>query len=250
MTGIPFKEIKVLKTKKGRVTQRRFIVEGEKMVAEIPPTWRVCQYIYAESYTGRRFESAEGITVPDSRFASFSDVLAPQGVLAVCEAKSIHHGVLDGDFLLLCENLSDPGNIGTLIRTAAAAGILSVVLSSGSGEAFSPKALRASAGAALRVPIIEGADLSQVILNLKQRGVCVYAAHVRGNQAPYDVNLRKPCAILVGNEAHGLSDALAAQADALLRIPMAEGVESLNASVAGGILIYEAVRQRIQNPLA
>jgi len=247
---ISFKKIKALKNKKARDEQGLFIVEGEKMVSEIPLDWKIRTYICSEGHSfGQKtlHERAECIVVTESLFASLSDTVTPQGILAICEKRqfSLADILSETPFLLIGEHLADPGNIGTLIRTAAAAGADGVILSKNSGDLYNPKTLRAAAGAALRIPVVEGADLTETLSTLKQRQVMVLAAHLQGEVLPYSLQLQKGCAILVGNEANGLSDNITTQADILVKLPMKEGLESLNASVAGGILLYEVVRQRV-----
>ena len=148
-------------------------------------------------------------------------------------------------FILLGENLNDPGNIGALIRTAAAAGANGVILTAGSVDIYNPKVLRAAAGAVLRLPIVTDADLAETIARLKEKNIPTYAAHPRGSVTPYELDLRADFCLLVGNESHGISDTAAELADTLVSLPMVNNTESLNASVAGSILMYEAVRQRI-----
>jgi len=149
-----------------------------------------------------------------------------------------------GGFILMGESLNDPGNIGTLIRTAAAAGASGVVLTAGSCDVFSPKVLRAAAGAALRMPVVAEVDTIETLAMLRKSQIPIYAAHPRGNTLPYDLDLRKEFCLLVGSESHGLSKEAEAMATKLIRLPMTSDTESLNASVAGSILLYEAVRQR------
>ena len=240
---INLKLVKSLKTKKGRDEHGLFIIEGAKPVAEIPSNWHVCAYICAESYA---HVPAKAIVVSDSRFASLSDTVTPQGIMAVCKKQTfeLEDVLSENPFVLIGEVLSDPGNIGTLIRTAAAAGADGVILSEGSGDIYNPKTIRAAAGASLRIPVIEQVNLKELIPKLKALGIKVLATHLSGEFSPYDVNLQQGCAILVGNEARGLSDEISALADVCVKLPMARDVESLNASVAGGVLLYEVLRQR------
>ena len=247
------REYKKLKTKKGRDETGLFIVEGEKFVQEIPADWQVVQYIAANHYAAGHDLSpyknrAHCETVRDSIFDSLADTVSPQGILAICEQKSYALPVLLAKpaphFLLLGENLNDPGNIGALIRTAAAAGAGGVILTTGSGDIYNPKVLRAAAGAGLRMPVVTSADLSQTIAALSAQNIPTYAAHPRGALSPYDLDLRSSFCLLVGNESHGISDTAAGLAASLVTLPMAGNTESLNASVAGSILMYEAVRQR------
>jgi len=245
------RELKQLKTKKGRNETGLFLVEGEKFVAEIPASWDIQRYVMAKRFADGLDLSAYKARAPveivrDSLFDSLADTVAPQGIIAVCRQKhwQMNQLITPGGFILLGECLNDPGNIGALIRTAAAAGAAGVILSNGSGDVYNPKVLRAAAGAALRIPIIAGVALPDAIGQLKQAGYAVYAAHPRGDTLPYSLDLRDSFCWLVGSESHGLSDEAADMADAWVRLPMAGDVESLNASVAGSLLMYEAVRQR------
>lgn len=242
------KQIKSLKTKKGRNEHGLFIIEGEKFVSEIPPNWSIHTYICAEDWKKDvPNPSIPTLTVSNSRFASLSDTVTPQGIMAVCKKHNFTLSDIPqkNPFILIGEDLNDPGNIGTLIRTAAAANASACILSSGSGDIYNPKTIRASAGAVFRIPIIEGADLTETIYHLKQQGILIIAAQLKDAVLPYQLNLKQGCAILIGNEARGLSNEAINLADINAKLPMAPNVESLNASVAGGILLYEVVRQRL-----
>jgi len=247
------RDFKQLKTKKGRDESGLFMIEGEKFVLEIPHSWRVRQYVMAERFAAvhdiSQYENrAKCDVVRNSIFDSLADTVSPQGIIAVCEKKVFSmEDMLGGNavhFILLGENLNDPGNIGALVRTAAAAGVNGVILTAGSGDIYNPKVLRAAAGAVLRLPFIVDIKLEEAIENMKQHQIPVYAAHPRGDKLPYSLNLCKSVCMLVGNESHGISDTAASLASALVTLPMVDSTESLNASVAGSILMYEAVRQR------
>ena len=254
------RNLKHLKTKKGRDESGLFIIEGEKFVQEIPADWHVQQYVIAERYAKAHDISkyhARYDIVRDSIFDSLADTVSPQGILAVCEQKRFCIDDMFGEiagqarndsgyFVLLGENLNDPGNIGALIRTAAAAGANGVILTTGSGDIYNPKVLRAAAGAVLRLPIVTDAGLTETIALLNKKNVPTYAAHPRGNVLPYELDLRNNFCLLVGNESHGISDTAAKLANTLVSLPMVNNTESLNASVAGSILMYEAVRQRVE----
>jgi len=245
------RELKQLKTKKGRKETGLFLVEGEKFVTEIPESWEIQRYVMAKRFAeGRELlcykERAPVEIVRDSLFDSLADTVTPQGIIAVCQQKHwpISQLLAAGSFILMGEQLNDPGNIGALIRTAAAAGAAGVILSAGSGDIYNPKVLRAAAGAVLRIPVVTDVLIPDAIGQLKQAGYAVYAAHPRGDTLPYSLDLRGSFCWLVGSESHGISNEAAALADAWVRLPMAGEVESLNASVAGSLLLYEAVRQR------
>ena len=245
------RELKQLKTKKGRLETGLFLVEGEKFVAEIPANWDIQRYVMAKHFANGLDLSAYKSRAPveivrDSLFDSLADTVTPQGIIAVCSQKhwQISQLLTHGGFMLMGERLNDPGNIGALIRTAAAAGAAGIILSQGSGDVYNPKVLRAAAGAALRIPIVTDVMLPSAIGQIRKAGYAVYAAHPRGDTLPYSLDLRGNFCWLVGSESHGLSNESADMADAWVRLPMAGDVESLNASVAGSLLLYEAVRQR------
>jgi len=239
--------LKDLATKKGRDEAGLFIVEGEKFISEIPENYRVRLYVVSQNYAGdvSRFEQkARCEVVRTSLFNKLADTVTPQGVIAVCEKNFYTAADMHG-FILSGENLNDPGNVGTLIRTAAAAGAGGAIFTHGSCDVFSPKVIRASAGAVLRMPVMSTGDAPDFVFDmLKERGTKIYAAHPRGDFLPYDLNLREDFCLIVGNESHGVSPAALARADATVRLPMTAATESLNAAVAGSILMYEAVRQR------
>ena len=249
------RQLKQLKTKKGRDETGLFIVEGEKFVSEIPPQWHITRYVATERFAASRDLSMYKNRAPievikDSQFDSISDTVTPQGILAICKqtfwsiADLLTHAKPNG-FLLFGEHLNDPGNIGALVRTVAAAGACGMILSKNSGELYNPKVVRAAAGALLRLPIVTDVDAHETIAALRDAGYATYAAHLHGDVLPYGLNLKNKFCFLVGNESHGLSPKTATLADAWVRLPMAGEVESLNASVAGSILLYEAVRQRL-----
>ena len=249
--------LKQLRMKKGRDETGLFVVEGEKFVREIPVGWEVVRYVFSQGFVDGAAAQPEraafiarcrGVAaveiLRDSVFASYVDTLTPQGVAAICRQRRWSRDGLWGQTLLLCESLQDPGNVGTLIRTAAAAGVSGVMLTAGSADVYSAKVQRAAAGAALRLPVIGDVVLEEVLAEVKARGMSVYAAHPHGGVAPYALDMRGAFCLLIGNEAHGLSDEALRHADAKVCLPMANATESLNAAAAGSILLYEAVRQR------
>ena len=149
--------------------------------------------------------------------------------------------------LLLLENIQDPGNLGTMIRTAEAAGVTGVMMSRDTVDLFNPKTVRATMSAIFRMPFLYTDDLVGEIGRLRKEGIAVYAAHLRASR-PYDeADCRKPCAFLIGNEGNGLTDDAADAADGRVHIPMLGSIESLNAAMAAGILMFEAARQRRKN---
>jgi len=248
------KYLKALKTKKGRDETRQFIIEGKKFVDEIPESWQVCQYVASQRFAATndlaKYQARAACDiVRDSIFDSLADTVSPQGLLAVCQKREWQlSDLLNSNapsFILVGENLNDPGNIGALMRTAAAAGANGIVLTSGSGDIYNPKVLRAAAGAVLRMPFITDISVQDTAGWLADNNIPIFAAHPRGSILPYRLDLKSGFCFFVGNESHGLSEEAANHATTLVSLPMVNDTESLNASVAGSILLYEAVRQRL-----
>ena len=146
--------------------------------------------------------------------------------------------------VLVLVGVQDPGNVGTLLRSAEAFGATGAVACRGTAHPLSPKALRASAGSALRLPLLAAAEDASVLARLREAKLRIFAATIDGGESPGELDFCVPCALLVGNESSGLPAAMASAADQRVRITLAEGVESLNAGVAGAVLLYEAARQR------
>ncbi len=178
----------------------------------------------------------------DALFATLSTVESPTGVIAAVRTPDPRPAPADAKLALLLDDIQDPGNVGTLLRSAAAAGADHVLLSPGCAFAWSPKVLRAAMGAHFAVNVVERADL--VAWAGAFRGTTVALAG-EGGRSLYELDLRKPVALMVGNEGAGLSPALRAVAKVTARIPMASGIESLNAAAAGTIALFEASRQRL-----
>ena len=220
-------------------------------------------------------------TVSDSVFQYVSDTRSPQGILAVVEqlrysvdelkqsrmpadaeadmraasetklltaagpktaAKAEAHG--KQPLVIVLENLQDPGNLGTILRTAEAAGATGILLSKDCADIYNPKVTRSTMGSIFRVPFVYTDHLQEELLNLKKAGVRLYAAHLKGSTDMYAETYTGASAFLIGNESRGLAEDTAALADQAVRIPMSGKVESLNAAVAASVLLYEAKRQR------
>ena len=145
---------------------------------------------------------------------------------------------------IILEDIQDPGNLGTIFRTAEAAGADGVIMSSRTADIYNPKTIRSTMGSVYRMPFLYVENISSVIAKLREKGVSVYAAYLGGTEAYDGYNYQKSTAFLIGNEANGLQEQTAACADVLIHIPMQGKVESLNAAVASSILLFEASRQR------
>lgn len=246
------KHVAALGRAKGRREQDAFVVEGPKMVSEIPEGDLLKLYVseefdrerYASLLHGRSYEMVSARV-----FREMSDTQTPQGILAVARMRHISLEELvcagaDGNaFILLLEDIQDPGNLGTILRTAEGAGVTGIVMSEGCADIYNPKVVRSTMGAIFRVPFFCTADFHGAVERVRER--CkVYAAHLKGEYAYDRGDYAKDTAFLIGNEAKGLREDTASLADTWVRIPMMGKVESLNAAVAASILMYELYRQR------
>ncbi|MCC8162545.1 MAG: RNA methyltransferase [Lachnospiraceae bacterium] len=240
----------LMKKSSARKEQGVFLAEGVKMLLEAPPE-RIRKIYVSESLyeeKGQAFFHCANMEILDDRvYKAVSDTKTPQGVL--CLMERFHYTLADltqksHPFLIVLENLQDPGNLGTIIRTAEGAGADGVILSNDSVDIYNPKTIRATMGSVYRVPFLYADDLKEVLSDLKERGVRSYAAHLGGTCGYDEADYRRGCAFLIGNEGNGLTVDLSTCADVLVRIPMHGKLESLNASVAAAILMYEACRQR------
>lgn len=248
------KRLNGLKIKKNRDKEGVFIAEGLRFISEVPADWTVEAYAVSESFAAENDLSgyekkAEVLCLPDALFALVCDTENPQGILAVCKKLAWDMEAVfakETPFFLLAEELNDPGNLGTVIRTADACGADAVFLSKGSVDLYNPKVLRSTMGSLFHVPVLQNVDLNEISKKLKEKQIPLYGAHLRGDGYLYDLNLKTSCAFIIGNEARGLSDKAANLCDQWVKIPMPGQAESLNASIAAGVLLYEVVRQRLE----
>ncbi|MBR6704412.1 MAG: RNA methyltransferase [Lachnospiraceae bacterium] len=225
-----------------------FVAEGRRFAAEIPPERVVTAYAtpdFAESPEGRELcLRLKPELVSPGVMEKMSDTKTPQGILALVRMAPSSLSDFGPGPVLILEDLQDPGNIGTLFRTAEAAGAGGIILSEGCADPYSPKVLRATMGAVFRMPFVISGDLKETARQLKADGFAVYAAHLKGEDLYAEAAFPEKCAFLLGNEGNGLSDEVSALADRLIRIPMEGRTESLNVAVAGALLLYEARRQK------
>ena len=177
----------------------------------------------------------------DSLFDSLSSVESPTGVIACVEVPAARPAPADARLVLLLEDIQDPGNAGTLLRSAAAAGADHVLLSPSCAFAWSPKVLRAAMGAHFATNVVERADLAAWLGTFRGTSVALAGA---ARQSLYDLDLSGAVAVVVGNEGAGVSQALQRASQIRARIPMAGGMESLNAAIAGSVALFECMRQR------
>lgn len=188
-----------------------------------------------------RAKGARITQLSDALFDSLSTVESPTGVISSIRTPSSRAPSIEAKLALLLEDIQDPGNVGTLLRSAAAAGADHVLLSPQCAFAWSPKVVRAAMGAHFSTNIVERADLADFLLRYRGQAVALTAD---GARSVYETDLSGPTALLVGNEGAGLSASVLGAATVRARIPMPGRIESLNAATAGSIALFEAVRQR------
>lgn len=231
-----------------------FVCEGRKMFQEVLKYAKetLVRAYFSESHFKELWEEGtfpQGLdyeVVTDAVFREAAQTVTPQGVLALVRQPAYMLADMLGmgnKRLLILENLRDPGNLGTILRTAEAAGMDGVVLSLESVDVFNPKVIRSTMGAIYRMPFLYVPDLEELLRELKQEGFVLYAAHLEGSKAYDAVKYAGRMALVVGNEANGLTRETADMADYRIRIPMEGQAESLNAAVAAAVLMYEAYRQ-------
>jgi TrmH family RNA methyltransferase len=238
------------KKAKVRNEQDVFLVEGMKMFQEAPREKIQKVYLSKSLYEEKGQAFCEGLNVEileDHVFAAASDTRTPQGIL--CIMKQYHYQLSDltkkeCPHLLILENLQDPGNLGTIMRTAEGAGADGVILSRTSVDLYNPKTIRSTMGSIYRMPFLYVDQIEDILPELKKAGIRTYAAHLKGKHNYDEEDYRKGTAFFIGNEGNGLTENLSAKADTWIRIPMHGQLESLNAAVAASILMYEVCRQR------
>ena len=243
---------------KERRSQGKYVVEGVKMFLEAPET-EIGEVYVSESFYGKMQENpaesacAEKLaglsyeTVSDEVFSKMSDTEAPQGILCVMRRKDYsERDILSGTapLIMVLEDIQDPGNLGTILRTGEGAGVRGILLSGGCADIYNPKTIRSTMGSIYRVPFAYVPSIPETAASLKAAGIRIYAAHLQGSVNYTKPDYTKGTAFFIGNEGNGLRPETAALADRYIRIPMAGRVESLNAAMAAGILMYEAARQR------
>lgn len=243
--------VQLMKKSKARTEQGVYVVEGVKMFQEAPKEEIVKVYLSEELYEkGTLKEALENVSyevLKNEVFCHAAETKTPQGVLCVMKQKKYTLEELtfgENPLLLVLENLQDPGNLGTMMRTAEGAGVTGVLLSRGCVDIYNPKTIRSTMGSIYRVPFAYTEDLLGDLERLHEKGIKTYAAHLKGKGWYDEESYREPTAFLIGNEGNGLSDEVSQKASRYIKIPMEGKLESLNAAVAAAILMYEASRQR------
>lgn len=250
------KNIKKLKDKKFRNEAGVYVIEGIKMIKEaIEEKTSIKKIVICEEclkagdleqkilYEIAKYDC---IYVNSKVYNSLTDVVAPQGILAVIAKPNKDTKInYDQDIILALDGIQDPGNLGTILRTADSVNLKQILVTKNTADAYNPKVVRSTMGAILRIKIIETEDLAKTLKEAKKNKFKIVATSLDTNDSIYDISYNKKV-IVIGNEANGVSKEIQELADNRVKIPMLGKTESLNASVATGIMLYEYVRQKIR----
>lgn len=249
------KHLKKLKEKKYRDMSQEYIIEGIKLIKEaIEESVKIKQIIICENclnsdiipkelmYEIAKFEC---IYVTEKIFKSISDVSTPQGILAIVDRQNIDLKIdYSQDIIVALDDIQDPGNLGTILRTVDSIGLNQILVSKGTADPYNPKVVRSTMGAIFRVKIIECEDLIKILKQVQKNKFELVVTSLQTNNSIYDLKYDKK-AIIIGNEANGVKKEIQEMADYKVKIPMLGKTESLNASVATGVILYEYVRQKV-----
>lgn len=235
-----------------REREGRFLLEGPVALNEALATGAVVHDVFVADAADRdalesaRRAGAQVHEVSEQVLRAVSDASTPQGIVAVADlpGSALDDLDLSTGLILVLAQIRDPGNAGTLVRSAAAAAAGGVVFTTGSVDPFGPKTLRAASGAIFRMPVVTKVDLERCLHHLRDEGFALVGADARSQASVYELDLTAPTAIVLGNESWGLRDGDAAGLDRSAGIPMPGDVESLNVGVAGSLFLFELARQR------
>ena len=259
ITSVANQKVKQVVAWQSKAKERKkdniFLVEGLKMFEEAPE--KSVREVYIEETLLEKLEKGRellsklervGFEVVSSEvFKKMSDTQTPQGILAIVERPTYRFEELlkiEKPLFVVLEDLQDPGNLGTIVRTGEGAGVSAVFMTKNTVDIYNPKTIRATMGSIYRVPFAIVEDIEEAIKAMKKAGIRTFAAHLDGKDYYDSFSFREGTAFLIGNEGNGLKTSTANAADAYLKIPMEGQVESLNAAIATSLLMYEAHRQR------
>jgi RNA methyltransferase, TrmH family len=245
--------------------------EAEALLVSVSSEAALERILHAAQSTEAGIARSRILRTTDKLFAAVAGTEAPQGVAAlfkqpewafedILRGSASPEGAFSGDsaLVIIAAGVQDPGNVGTLVRSAEAFGVTGAIATRGTADPWSPKALRASVGSALRLPLLRGIAAPVLMAQLRVAGLKIYAATAHAAPEPKRSqsasasqatipDLREPCAIFIGGEGAGLTPEIEHAADARISIPIRDSVESLNAGVAASVVLYEAARQRRQS---
>ena len=244
--------VNLIQKAKARREKKSFIIEGTRLFSETPA--ELIEEIYVSDVFLEKEENKELLSghkyeiVKEDVFRKISDTKTPQGILAVVKQPeyNMEQMLERKPLIVILEDIQDPGNLGTIMRTAEGAGVTGVIMSRETVDIYNPKTIRSTMGSIFRVPFLYVENIHEAIQELKGQNISVYAAHLKGKKLYDEFPYQNGTAFLIGNEGNGLKKETADLADEYMLIPMEGKLESLNAAVATALLIYEASRQRRQ----
>ncbi|SFC54654.1 TrmH family RNA methyltransferase [Clostridium uliginosum] len=248
--NVLYKETKKLKERRNRSKTNKYVIEGFRLIDEGFKAKLNIDYLILteegnekiERFLGNNIkEDTKIYCISDNLFKDLTSTENPQGIIAVVSMKKNNFNSY-GNFYLLCDKLQDPGNLGTIIRTAHAAGVNGIILTKGTVDIYNEKTIRATMGSLFYIPIYYDEDLS-LIKQLKQDGFKLVVTSLESSEDFFKEELKGKVILTVGNEGNGVSDEVLSLADSRVKIPMPGGAESLNVAIATSIIIYEKVRQ-------
>ncbi len=257
VTSLQNPQVKIWRSLNGsraaRVKHGLFLAEGEHMAGEALKEHKARTLLLDASVREKyavlgEMASAQGVLlvhVASHVMAALCDAKTPQGVVAVCDYPTVGLPDPPGDWLVALDGVQDPGNVGTVIRTMDAAGFPGLLLDERTADPFAPKALRATMGGAFRVPAARCADLPATLRSLAERGYDIIAGDLRGQDFYRRRPARDKICIVIGSEGQGISPAVLETATMRLKIPIVGGAESLNAAVAGALMMYDFLREKL-----
>lgn len=250
------KKLKKLKDKKYRDQENCYIIEGIKLIKEaIQENAKIKLIIICDDCKQEnnieediKYEIAkyECIYVTEKIFLSITNVINPQGMLAVIEKEQQDSEInYEDDLFLILDDIQDPGNMGTILRTADSLNLKQIIISKESADIYNPKVVRSTMGAIFRMKIIQSDNLVKTLKEMKKHKIKIITTSLQTNKKIYDIEYNKT-AIVIGNEANGVSKEILEIADEKIKIPMPGKTESLNASVATAVILYEAMRNKLK----
>lgn len=238
-----------MEKRRARRSEGRFVVEGPHLVEEA--AGQIDFVLYAEDLpliSKLQDIGVNCLKVSKNDFQQLSEVETPQWVLAVVKERQYqldHIMEAASPLIVFCVEVQDPGNLGTIIRTADAVGAAGVITSRGTVDVYNSKVIRSTMGSLFHLPLVEAEDTLKMIEQLKKFRVQIVAADINGVDDYFSADFNQPTALLVGNEGAGLPAKVVELADKAVRIPMPGRAESLNVGVSSAVILYEALRQRI-----
>ena len=245
-----------LKQKKYRTQNGLYLAEGLRTAEEAVAYKAVETLFYVatdDERTMRLLEDAAAqniklVCVSENVMKKIADTETPQGIIAVCKMRQpkLENLLASGKMLLVLDRVGDPGNIGTMLRTADAAGIGGLVLLKGCADIYAPKTVRSSMGSLFHIPVLSGVSEQEFVSAAKKAGYDLLVTCLDGADNLYKADLSGRIAFVMGNEAGGVSESLLAKADKRVYIPMAGRAESLNVAMAAGIVMFEALRRKVK----